>query len=174
MSGCSNLARSPIAWLLTVILFTLGCASAKNISYTPGGMIDPWFRESGPKIFIKEFEDTSGDVGKVMGPWPFCSGAYVSDLNCPQLFKDAFTKEFQALGLQVVENMNAAQIIMNGTILRFDDDKPFASQIWTGAVQVKLEFLDQSKNTLLQMDLKKYLSCYIEHYLGHWRGLLEF
>ena len=43
-----------------------------------------------------------------------------SGINCPQLFKDVFTKEFQALGLQVVENINEAQVIMRGRVLLFE------------------------------------------------------
>ncbi len=141
-------------WLLLFIASSLlGCASAKNITFNPEGIVDPWFRGGGPKIFIREFSDQSEEARKAMGPFPFCNDPYIEELNCPQLFKDAFSKGFQVLGLQVTENINAAQIILNGKILRFDDDKPFVGQVWSGTAEVSLKFLDQKRNLLLETNL---------------------
>ena len=124
-----------LAPLLLAILFafgyvyassTIGYLTAKEISYTPEDQgIKPWFRETGPKIFVSEFDNKSGSswfnfvprhwIGiplsklgpRTVRPVQYCGPLYVF-VNCPQLFKNVFTKEFQALGLQVVENANEA------------------------------------------------------------------
>jgi hypothetical protein len=46
--------------------------------------------------------------------------SFCGTFKCPQLFEDAFTKNFQTLGLQVVKNINEAQAVMKGKILRFE------------------------------------------------------
>jgi len=143
MSGNVKFRWVLLAPLLLAILFVFGCVyasstigylTAKEISYTPEDQgIEPWFREAGPKIFVSEFDNKSGSswfnfvprhwIGiplsklgpRIVRPVNFCGPLYVQ-VNCPQLFKNVFTKEFQALGLQVVENMSETQVIMRGTI----------------------------------------------------------
>jgi hypothetical protein len=98
---------------------------------------------------------------------PICGT--VGGINCPQLFKNVFTKEFQALGLQVVENANEAQVIVKGKILRFDSlttravnlDYKFKGKKHKinkppsihGNMTLSLEFVDQNGNLLLQENL---------------------
>jgi hypothetical protein len=175
-----------IAFLIT----GFGCVTTKTIShipYTPVQGTEPWFAETGPKVFIHEFDnetageishgfDKSVEVSKRVGEsllrtalWPFflmgpdkpilptnpknihprppiCGT--VGGINCPQLFKNVFTKEFQALGLQVVENANEAQVIMKGKILRFESLR----------LNLSLEFVDQNGNLLLQEKLGAFNS----------------
>ena len=81
-----------------------------------------------------------------------------SGINCPQLFKDVFTKEFQALGFQVVENINEAQVIMKGNILLFESMPrpylgPSGEQVTSGSVDLSLAFVDRNGNLLLQENL---------------------
>ena len=103
-----------LAPLLLAILFAFGCVyasstigylTAKEISYTPDQSIEPWFRETGPKIFIHEFDNKGGSSWFNLVPkhvigipldmaFPnrrahhveYCGPLYVY-VNCPQLFK---------------------------------------------------------------------------------------
>ena len=171
--------------LLLAILFAFGCVyasstigylTAKEISYTPEDQgIEPWFREAGPKIFVSEFDNKSGSswfnfvprhwIGiplSKLGPRTvrsvqYCGPLYVF-VNCPQLFKNVFTKEFQALGLQVVENANEAQVIMKGKIDTFSYSRekppfPHGKSYVNSRVLVSLVFVDQSGNVLFQTKL---------------------
>ena len=138
----------------------------QEISYTPEDQgIEPWFREAGPKIFVSEFDNKSGSswfnfvprhwIGiplsklgpRTVRPVQYCGPLYVF-VNCPQLFKNVFTKEFQALGLQVVENANEAQVIMKGKIdtFSYSREKSYVNS----RVLVSLVFVDQSRNVLFQ------------------------
>ena len=80
----------------------------------------------------------------------------------PQWFKDVFTKEFQALGLQVVENTNEAQVIMRGRVLLFESmPRPYrgpSGQVTSASVDLRLEFVDRNVNLLLheKLDAIKY------------------
>ena len=67
------------------------------------------------------------------------------------MFKNVFTKEFQALGLQVVENVNEAQVIMKGEIdtFSYSREKSYVNS----RVLVSLVFVDQSRNVLFQTKL---------------------
>ena len=87
---------------------------------------------------------------------PICGT--VGGINCPQLFKNVFTKEFQALGLQVVENANEAQVIMKGKIDTFSYSRekppfPHGKSYVNSRVLVSLVFVDQSGNVLFQTKL---------------------
>ena len=179
---------------LAFLITGFGCVTTKTIShipYTPVQGTEPWFAETGPKVFIHEFDnktageishgfDKSVEVSKRVGerllrgaflpfisrliipkdiipvnrknihPRPPICGT-VGGINCPQLFKNVFTKEFQALGLQVVENVNEAQVIMKGKILRFESLR----------LNLSLEFVDQNGNLLLQQNLVERSSIYL-------------
>ena len=171
-----------LAPLLLAILFVFGCVyasstigylTAEEISYTPDQGIEPWFREAGPKIFVSDFDNKSGSSWFNLVPKPYvpkyssynrrprpvqyCGPLYVF-VNCPQLFKNVFTKEFQALGLQVVENANEAQVIMKGKIDTFSYSRekppfPHGKSYVNSRVLVSLVFVDQSGNVLFQTKL---------------------
>jgi len=185
MSGNIKFRWFLLAPLLLAILFVFGCVytsstigylTAKEISYTPEDQgIEPWFREAGPKIFVSEFDNKSGSswfnfvprhwIGiplsklgpRTVRPVQYCGPLYVF-VNCPQLFKNVFTKEFQALGLQVVENANEAQVIMKGKIDTFSYSRekppfPHGKSYVNSRVLVSLVFVDQSGNVLFQTKL---------------------
>ena len=83
-----------------------------------------------------------GSRSSVPGTTSLCSSRIN---NCPQLFKDVFTKEFKSLGLQVVENINEAQVVMKGKILRFESGSSWISGLTgSGRVHIELKFFDQN------------------------------
>ena len=85
--------------------------------------------------------------------------------NCLKMY---FTKEFQALGLQVVENVSEAQAIMKGKILRFASMprtyRGPVRQVISASVDLSLEFVDQNGNLLLQQKI----SCAVKSSSKKW------